>query len=248
MNRQDDKATALYKVQTFFNQNIAPLLMTMALWAAAVHIRGTVIRPKCSIIPTSCTASSIPAIDRVTLGIDLPNADLFSFYGQNSSGVLGFLIPLFWTLSLGLRKKINWTTLFGFLAFDATLLLQTICTNGLLTEISHLVVQRPRPFVYSSPTVLGADPANYTSFYSGHTSFSAATLTAAVLILIHRKAPAWLYFGVLLLGQGFIFTTGHFRILASRHFLTDVICGGLAGTLAAWFVCTLSYQRTQRDS
>jgi membrane-associated phospholipid phosphatase len=173
-----------------------------------------------------------------------PNSDEYSYQTQNFSGLWACALPLVWNLTQS--AFIQSTTPVSLVARlipigktvgeDLFILIQTFSWNGLMTELSHLISQRPRPFVYSDPKNRGIDPAHYTSFYSGHTSFTAAMNTAAFFILLRRQAPLIFLLISFACSQGLILSTAYFRILAGRHFLTDVLCGAIAGSIIAYFV------------
>jgi undecaprenyl-diphosphatase len=106
----------------------------------------------------------------------------------------------------------------------------------MLTELSHLVTHRPRPFVYQNPAVRGTEAAHYTSFYSGHTSFVAAMSMGLLLCLFRRMAPTAALPFWAAAGQALMLATAINRIFAGRHFASDVIAGAVAGALVAVFV------------
>ena len=209
------------------------ILFPTVLWTLATFARPSVITPKCSLQPESCTKSSVLPVDQVSLGLEDGNADGYSFFTQNLSGVLAYTVPALWNTT---RFTMGSITPLGALAATLTdwmIITQTVTWNGLLTEVSHLLSQRPRPFVYSSPTERGSDPAHYTSFYSGHTSFTAAANAALFFVLLSRGAPLLL---LLISGVTFevlVLATAYFRIMAGRHFFTDVVCGAIAGLVIA---------------
>ena len=126
-----------------------------------------------------------------------------------------------------------WPAALAASGIDLVLFTQTAGINGMLTEIAHDFARRPRPFVYGDPNGRGRDPQNYTSFYSGHTSFASAAAAFLILTLLARGAPVWL---LVLVGAGaelLVASTALFRMLAGRHFLSDVVCGALAGSAVA---------------
>jgi len=226
-----------------FNKNIFALLFVTVpalLWLVANLARPYVIDPKCSHSPNTCTSESVIPIDQLSLGMEDWKADLYSYRAQNFSGILAFAAPTLWNGFSYALGYLNAPAALVSLGADLLVIAQTIAWNGFFTEASHLVSQRPRPFVYSDPEVRGIDPAHYTSFYSGHTSFTAATLFAVFLILRRKKAPKWTLLLSAATFEGFVIATAYFRILAGRHFLTDVLCGALAGTLIAWSVGALN--------
>ena len=160
-------------------------------------------------------------------------ADQYSYWTQNLSGVLAFLLPLLTELFFFLRQPRRIKYLLRAIFNDVGFVLSTISLNGLMTEIAHLISQRPRPFVFLDPLRRGLDPAHYTSFYSGHSSFTTAVHVASFLILLQKRLPQWVIILIGMIDISLIFSTAYFRILAGRHFLTDVVCGILGGVLAA---------------
>lgn len=235
------------KSQIFRNLQGSPrlsrkdLLLTLipaVLWVIAVYARPYTLRPHCAEHQELCSPSSINFVDQTGLGLERSDADGFSYFTQNLSGVLAFTTPTLWNGTLAWLGRISPAVALTQTAVDLTLILQTTAWNGLATETAHLLGQRPRPFVYLRSEER-KNPANYTSFYSGHTSFSAASLTALFLTLLCRKAPTFLLILFAGAGQTLIISTAFFRILAGRHFVTDTLAGAVAGSLIAWIVASL---------
>jgi membrane-associated phospholipid phosphatase len=87
-------------------------------------------------------------------------------------------------------------------------------------------VQRPLPVTYEGdPKYLGAQ-AGYRSFYSGHTTTVAAAFTVSAWTLRWRYGELvwpWIVDGVATVSVGVE------RVLAGRHFPTDVITGAAVG-------------------
>ena len=126
------------------------------------------------------------------------------------------------------------------LAFDETrgdastlglIYLETIMINEALTGITKALVKRPRPFAYNrnAPEAVRTNRTNNLSFFSGHTSHSAATsfFTAKTISdYVDRsgvRAVAWT--SAILLPAA----TGFFRYKAGKHFPSDVVVGYLVG-------------------
>ncbi len=220
-------------------RQVRSLLTALVLWAVLIAARNHVIQPYCAVQPSRCQVSQLSVPDQFSaLSNDL-RADHYSDWTQKSAAALLLLaLPLLTLVRReknkrrALRKDLRSRT--RSLKHDLLLALQVFLWNGALTEFAHFVSQRPRPFVYREPLILGLDPAHYTSFYSGHTSFTAAlTLTLFLLTLRHRLALPWQLLA-LASYQGLTLATAYFRILAGRHFLSDVICGAIAGSWVAW--------------
>ncbi len=206
-------------------------LLPLLIWIGLTRLRSWLIAPRCRDQPDlHCIAQDVFWLDRPFLHYELGWAEELSLWAQNFSGVLAFLI---WA-TFSLRKRLGSAVfLRGF-----TVLLHTLLWNGAITEAVRVTFQRARPFVYADPSRLGSDPAHYTSFYSGHTSFSAAILTAALVLLTrHAASPLWRR-SIFSLGFILVAATGLGRVLSGRHFPTDVltaVLGGIATALAvAW--------------
>lgn len=234
--RKYGKSFPTVKKSTFMLTVLLPFL----LWWGAIYGRNTFIHPRCPAHPESCTTENIPQMDRFSVNLEDGKADLYSYYTQNTSGALALGVPVLWNAGLLLSQTLSPWTFWLSLSADLTLMGQTVAWNGLFTEISHYLTQRPRPFVYQDPPVRGAEASHYTSFYSGHTSFVAATQTALLLFLFFRGAPLWLLLLWLCFAESMVFSTAYFRVFAGRHFLTDVLAGASAGTLMALFTFFLA--------
>lgn len=225
----------LFSTPRFSRRDWLWTLLPAAAWGAGVHFRAAWIALRCTTNAASCESAGINAIDRLATSLELGFADGLSYWLQNASIVAGFVVPLAIALasSQAMRARLQQA------AQDILLWGQTAIWNGCLMEVVRLLVQRPRPFVLKDPVGLGTDAAHYTSFYSGHTSFVAATWTALLVIAITRRTrPA-----VILLTLGawaaLPAMTGYFRILAGRHYFSDTWVGWFAGCciafLVAWF-------------
>jgi membrane-associated phospholipid phosphatase len=206
------------------------------IWGAAIFMRQSVINPYCRNTPQMCSKESLLPMDQLSFKMEDPDADGYSYFTQNLSGALAVVVPATWSLSQLALGSVSPIGALGMVGVDLVLVLQAASWNGLFTEFSHLIVQRPRPFVYYDPSQRGIDPAHYTSFYSGHTSFTAAMTLIVFLILLVRGAPLFVLALAVVSGEVLVISTAYFRILAGRHFLTDVIIGALAGTAVAWVV------------
>lgn len=169
------------------------------------------------------------------MGHENMTADDYSTLTQNLSGVLAVTAPIALHAGWILTRSISPAAALIAYSTDLVLLLQTAAWNGAFTETARILVQRPRPFVYGDP-VRAQDPHNYVSFYSGHTSFAAATCFGLLLVMIGRGAPGPAILIAGLVGQSLVISTAAYRLLAGRHFLTDVLAGAAMGVLIACMV------------
>jgi membrane-associated phospholipid phosphatase len=217
-------------------KNLLLILIPGLMWIFALSARDALIQRRCLNSEQACIAASVMPFDRFALGQENTLADQYSYLTQNLAGVVALAAPALYHGTLFILKKTPLLGTWIAISQDLVILSQGIVWNGLLTELSHLISQRPRPFVYSDPLMRGVSASHYTSFYSGHTSFTALATTLTFLILLARKAPV----GILILGAAsaevLTFSTAYFRIWAGRHFFSDVVCGALAGSFVAWIL------------
>jgi len=161
-----------------------------------------------------------------------------SDYLYKGSVFAPYLIDV-WVVALGIHQSVD-------VAVQMTLInLQSLGLSGVLALSAERIAGRPRPYVQDcGPDGAARDAAgnalynhcgsagDYQSFYSGH---AAATATMAGLTCAHHQHLP-LYGGGLadlapcLLMIGVTTTTGVARIVADRHWGTDVLLGwGLGG-------------------
>jgi membrane-associated phospholipid phosphatase len=229
----------------------------MVLWIAALYSRPFLIHPSCVQVVTAgavsgCEIANVPAIDRPGVGNLNGDADFYSYAIQNTTGVLAAFGPgIYQGALVGFGVAIPAVALNAF-AIDTLIFAQTWFFNGFLNESARLVAGRARPYLYSDSArgqtvdpLLLIDPQNYTSFYSGHTSFVTAVCVFLLLTLLGRGAGAGLLITVGIFSECLIFSTGVFRILAGRHFLTDVLVAIVMGTLSALFVAVIHRSKTR---
>ncbi|MFZ9594932.1 MAG: phosphatase PAP2 family protein [Bdellovibrionia bacterium] len=221
-------------------------LVPALFWFLTIEARPLWITPRCASQPELCQKQRIPPVDQFSFGFENMSADELSTLSQNLSGALALSLPNLWTLSQWAMARLTPYAAFIQIAQNLVLIVQTTAWNGLLTELSHALSQRPRPFVYLHPEERGKDPSHYVSFYSGHTSFTVAMGVATVLIFLIRGAPYFLVVGSLVGMECLGISTAYLRILAGRHFFSDVLFGAMAGVLVAATVIGL--HRAQRKA
>jgi membrane-associated phospholipid phosphatase len=199
------------------------ILIPALLYITLFLLRPVWFVPRCAVVPTPCLASNLNLLDQFAVSQKSVFADFCSNILQNLTGAFAFLLP--WLL-LGP----------GMRSFQLNLNLLSLTTiNGVVIEVVRALVQRPRPLVLHAPLTNGLNIHEYTSFYSGHTSFVAlATLFSWIWsrrMLPERKNTQTLlacFYGVLTL------TTGVLRVLGGRHYPTDVLGGLIFGSGLAW--------------
>jgi len=107
----------------------------------------------------------------------------------------------------------------------------------LVTRVIKMSTARQRPYSYFQ-TSNNTSSETYSSFISGHTSFSFAIATTSMLML-SQKFPVYKYL-ISITGLALASSVGYFRIAADRHYFTDVIGGAIVGTICGYAV---SYYR-----
>lgn len=224
-------------------KDIALTLIPAVAWGAQIHLRPYLFSQVCFDEPGQCQPETVNFLDALSLNHQSRVADHYSFKTQDLSGYLAFGVPLVWHTGMAAMGRLTPAGALATFGVDAVIIAQSIFWNGWIKETTHAISQRPRPFVYTDPVRLGKDPAHYTSFFSGHTSFSAVSNTALVFTLAGRGAPPWLVAAAATLGSLLIFLTGLFRVLAGRHFATDVLTAAVMGILTAAVIAWLHRDR-----
>lgn len=152
-----------------------------------------------------------------------------------------------------LPAKISDGFMFGSVAMPALLLInrdirkdksfylmyaEVMMLNGGLTYLTKTLVDRPRPFAYAAATspgeVTGKEPLR--SFFSGHTSFTAASMFFIAKVY-HDYHPhnRWRY--AVWTGAAVVpAVTGLLRMRAGKHFPTDVATGYIVGAATGFLV------------
>jgi membrane-associated phospholipid phosphatase len=172
--------------------------------------------------PSPCVIAAVNPFDRITFEFHSVFADFCSNLVQNGVAVMLFLLPLI--LIKDLRKVFH---------LEYFLLLGT-CWNGAFLEVGRLLAQRPRALVFRDPMGDGANVNQYTSFYSGHTSFVSFATLSILFWLEAQYGRKHRYSKIALIGWvGLTTLTAVLRILGGRHYPSDTICGAVAGALVA---------------
>ena len=120
---------------------------------------------------------------------------------------------------------------------------ETLLLDFALTNLCKEIVRRPRPFCYNPDAPL-SDKLNRDarqSFFSGHTSMSAAaTFSAAQIWSDYHPDSAWKPI-VWITAAAIPVTVGIMRVKSGKHYLTDVLTG-----LAVGGACGLLVPRFHR--
>ncbi len=108
---------------------------------------------------------------------------------------------------------------------------QVILLSDGITHLVKNTVRRSRPYTYRADAQLSLKQRKDArrSFFSGHTSHTAAnaffTAKAYSDLYPHASAKHWVWAGAIILPA----VTGTTRVLAGKHYWTDVVVGYLVG-------------------
>lgn len=200
--------------------DLATLGAATLVWAVPQPLTGDIVSPRCP----PCDRVNVPAIDRFALGRRSAVAKNVSDMGVAAVLTLPLLLDAIDVRGAGG----SWAGL----GKDVVVLAEAVVVNGALNELVKLAVRRPRPLTYGAPagSPVLTEPENYLSFYSSHTStaFAAGMAYATTFSLRHpdSRARYLVYGGAIAAGGGI----GVTRMLAGKHFPSDVLVGALAGT------------------
>lgn len=128
---------------------------------------------------------------------------------------------------------------------DAVVIAETGLLTTAVASLGTLPIGRPRPYLYSEKAPLEVRQSGDAglSFISSHSaiSFSIATSTFLALRRLYpRSAVSWVALGIGLAGAS---TVAAARVLAGRHFPTDVLSGAIVGTAIGVLVPSLHGQK-----
>ena len=203
------------------------ILLPAALWIVLFCLRPVVFHPWCAVQPSPCVVGAVNAFDRIVFHFHSRFADFMSNLVQNTAGVILFLLPI-------LILK-NWKRI----ADLEMILVMGTFWDGAMIELTRAIAQRPRPLVMNNPMGDGANINQYTSFYSGHTSFVAfAGISTYLWMRLHYSKDDRRVQIAALLTVAIVTLTAVLRVMGGRHFPTDTMAGAIAGGMVALVVWT----------
>jgi membrane-associated phospholipid phosphatase len=194
------------------------------------------------LIPDGCRWCETNAYDLWLSGVRAPLAaqpaiDLLSTVTVITAPALAMGANLFLALYGG--------STFGDVLWDLLIVMQATLSAMALQATVKFMFGRERPLAYR---LSGADKNttahpedNNVSFFSGHTAFAFAAVTAAgTLARLRGFKHPWLAW---VLGFPFAALTGFLRMAADKHWFSDVLIGAAAGAATGWFIPTFFHPR-----
>ncbi len=129
-------------------------------------------------------------------------------------------------------------------AVDALLILEAMVASQAVNQSVKFSVARERPFVAAlspSQKPLTTQPDdNDLSFFSGHAAYVFALVTAGATVARLRGYEHW--WAILAAGLPLAVATATLRLIADKHYLSDVVIGGSIGSLLG-FVLPMAFHR-----
>ncbi len=200
--------------------DIPVMVATGAWWGTSQLLLNRIVVGSCP-----CNAADVLPIDRWLAGHR--NDTLATI--ADASVVVG-LVGVAATVSFDVwGTRGEWREAFE----DVAVIAESVLVSGALNQFVKLGVQRPRPMLYrrTADDPLLAEPDNYLSFYSAHTSTALAAGLSLAWVIARRHPNAWWrwipYAGAATFGGA----VGALRIASGRHFPTDVLFGALMGSV-----------------
>ena len=174
-----------------------------------------------------CDPAALWSVDRGAVGPFRPAADAFSTGTLVAEAALGAAF-----LAASRRGE-------GAAPFfeDATVIAQAVTITAAATEWAKVLFHRPRPYLF----VPGAAPPSADdgrSMPSSHTSVAFAA-AAAYASILHRRGIARSHAAQIGVLFGAAAVTGALRVVAHRHFPTDVAAGAALGFVIGWTIPAL---------
>ena len=167
----------------------------------------------------------VPGIDRISLGRWEPRAH------RNSNLLFGAAVGL--SLATGILAQQGEQPL-----VPVVIILESGFLASGITNTVKEAVRRPRPYLYDPaiPVELHMGRDDHHSFWSGHTSVTAALTFSTAHVVQHSdaspggKTATWVGAATVPAAMGWL------RVRSGRHFPTDVLTGYAFGALVGWAV------------
>jgi membrane-associated phospholipid phosphatase len=129
-------------------------------------------------------------------------------------------------------------------AIDALLIIEASVASQALNQGVKFLAGRERPFVAALPadqkSMTEHPNDNNLSFFSGHSSLTFSLVAAGATIAHARGYKYW--WAILAAGLPLAATTALLRMVADKHYLTDVLAGAALGALIGWGLPTLFHR------
>ncbi|HEY0253757.1 MAG TPA: phosphatase PAP2 family protein, partial [Kofleriaceae bacterium] len=172
-------------------------------------------------VPTSCRWCSVPGFDAgARHQLRWTNQSLADTLSSYDAYVFAPIVGL--SLLIASDSDASPTRLID----DVLPVVETVAVVQVVTQFGKYAFARERPYAhYGGALTPGAD--TYSSFWSGHSVFGFAITSAAGTVAHFRHY--WTEPYVWAAGITISLSTEYLRIAADKHYLSDVVVGGLVG-------------------
>jgi membrane-associated phospholipid phosphatase len=205
---------------------------------SAVLLGGTALLLKArkpSAVPGSYQRSSIWTVDRFAVKPYSPSPALASDVVTYSA--MG--MPALLLISKQIRRDKSFYLMWG----------EVVAINASLTYFTKTVANRPRPYAYHPQTgaemLQGKEPLR--SFFSGHTSFAAASMFFMAKVYADYHPQNKWRFAMWSAAATVPAVLGLLRVRAGKHFPTDVAVGYAVGAATGYLVPLVHQKLKQRQ-
>jgi membrane-associated phospholipid phosphatase len=124
---------------------------------------------------------------------------------------------------------------------------EALAVDLALAQVAKYVLHRPRPYLYNHSReavryAAAAGDDGWRSFYSSHAAMSFGAAVAGAYLLSASNANPYARAAAWATGFAVATTTSNLRVRAGLHFYSDVILGGLIGSVVGYAVPALHAQ------
>ena len=207
-----------------------PLFAIGAALALGREIRSTNGAPPayCTTVPEGCDESTLNALDR-------PFAGYYNPRWSDATDVVVLALftapwPMLWVNNT-LLNTLN----------DITIIYESALTALALSGLATLSASRPRPLVYGTkaPEDVRNSPSGSLTFISGHTTGAFALSTSTFWTIYRRHGSGAYAWTTLAVGTALATSVGVGRVMAGKHFPTDVLTGAAVGAAVGTLIPAL---------
>ncbi|MEA3286451.1 MAG: phosphatase PAP2 family protein [Candidatus Marinimicrobia bacterium] len=111
--------------------------------------------------------------------------------------------------------------------------MEVFAINSMITNLAKITTARERPYHYFG-TSQPRGAVDYASFFSGHSSIAfSQAVTNAMLLSDSYPERSGLIWSSLISAAGL---TAYLRVAGDMHYCSDIVIGGVAGSLIAWSI------------
>jgi membrane-associated phospholipid phosphatase len=177
---------------------------------------------KTTLAAKTCRWCSVPAFDR-----DIRNDLVWGNPGRAdllSTLDAYVLAPI---VGFGLLVAADYDASWARIIDDVLPVAETVAITQVLTQAIKFTVGRQRPYAHFGDTAVPSTSDDNTSFISGH-SVLGFSITAGAGLICHWRGY-WTEPYVWATGIALSLSTEYLRMGADKHYLTDVIAGGIVG-------------------